>query len=195
MNASARIETEAEAGSGVHFSLDVNERLVTNFDDTSKRPTAPAGAAPDEQSVPTPRRRPFPTPLPRRQKSPGAGVPDQTVTPFDSNVTSRGGHVETDVHPTPSFPATMEAQSQLESLQLRAAMAEATARLLAAVRRSRPRLSIAERQPNTFSWRTSWRTPSPDAVVHVHGRHPALRQSSPLHQRAPSPQASPTWRA
>ena len=65
----------------------------------------------------------------------------------------------------------------------------------ASLRRSRPRLSIAERQPNTFSWRTSWRTPSPDAVVHVHGRHPALRQSSPPHQRPPSPQASPTWRA
>jgi hypothetical protein len=30
MNASARIETEAEAGTSVHFSLDVNERLVTN---------------------------------------------------------------------------------------------------------------------------------------------------------------------
>ncbi len=102
MNASARIETEAEAGSSVtvhsNFSLDVNERLVTNYDDASKRPTAPAAAAPDRQSVPTPRRRPFLTPLPRRQKSPCAGVPDQTagVTPFsasDSNVTSRGGHV------------------------------------------------------------------------------------------------------
>jgi hypothetical protein len=97
MNASARTEMEAESGSSVHFSLGVNERLVTNYDasDASKRPTARAAhaaAAPDEQSVPTPRRRPFLTPLPRRQKSPGAGVPDQTVTSFDSNVTSRGGH-------------------------------------------------------------------------------------------------------
>jgi hypothetical protein len=44
VNASARTEMEAdsEAGSSVHFSLDVNERLVTNYDDASKRPMAPA---------------------------------------------------------------------------------------------------------------------------------------------------------
>jgi hypothetical protein len=46
MNASARTEMEAEARSlpvstsSVHFSLDVNERLVTNYDDASKRPKA-----------------------------------------------------------------------------------------------------------------------------------------------------------
>jgi hypothetical protein len=38
MNASARIETEAEA---VTSLLLVNERLVTNYDAASKRPTAP----------------------------------------------------------------------------------------------------------------------------------------------------------
>ncbi len=55
----------------------------------------------------------------------------------------------------------------------------------ASLLRSRLRLSIrvAKRRPNTFSWHTSWtrRTPSPDAVGHVHGhgRHPAHRRSSP----------------
>ena len=63
------------------------------------------------------------------------------------------------------------------------------------LRRSRPRLSIAERRPNTVSWHTSWRTPSPDAVGHVHGRHPAHRRSSPPHPHPSSPHASPTWHA
>ncbi len=69
----------------------------------------------------------------------------------------------------------------------------------ASLRRSRLRLSIAERRPNTFScqWHTSWRTPSqaPDAVDNVHGRHwhPAHRQSSPPHLHPSSSQASLTW--
>ncbi len=37
MNVSARVETEAEAGGSVHFSLDVNERLVTDYADTFAR--------------------------------------------------------------------------------------------------------------------------------------------------------------
>ena len=61
--------------------------------------------------------------------SPGAAG---TTTPFDHNVTSRGERTQQGVHQATPVPEAMTDQEQLASLQLRAAMAEATARLVAA---------------------------------------------------------------
>ena len=69
------------------------------------------------------------TPLPPRRPSPGAAG---TTTPFDHNVTSRGERTQQVVHQATPVPESMTDQEQLASLQLRAAMAEATARIVAA---------------------------------------------------------------
>ena len=126
MNASARIETRAEVGSEVHFSHDVSERLVMKDEETAAEPMGGI-----EQPLLTPRRRTFTlTPLPPRRPSPDAAAlrTEPTTTPFDQNVTSRTQHAR---QATP-VPEPMGAQDQLAALQLRAAMAEATARLVAA---------------------------------------------------------------
>jgi len=126
MNASARIGTEAEVGRGDHFSHDVSERLVMKDEETAAEPMGGI-----EQPLLTPRRRTFTlTPLPPRRPSPDAAAlrTEPTTTPFDQNVTSRTQHAR---QATP-VPEPMGAQDQLAALQLRAAMAEATARLVAA---------------------------------------------------------------
>ena len=133
MNASARIETEAEVGRGDHFSHDVSERLVTKYEETAAEPMAPSGGSGGiEQPLLTPRRTFTLTPLPRRRPSPDAAAlrTGPTTTPFDQNVTSRGERTQ-HAQATP-VPESMGAQDQLAALQLRAAMAEASARLVAA---------------------------------------------------------------
>ena len=92
-----------------------------------------------EQPLLTPRRRTLTlTPLPRRPPSPDRHGPDATAprtdpttTPFDHNVTSRGERTQHARQATP-VPESMEVHGQLAALQLRVAMAEATARLVAA---------------------------------------------------------------
>ncbi len=87
MNASARIETEAEVGRGDHFSHDGSERLVMKDEETAAEPMGGI-----EQPLLTPlRRRTFTlTPLPPRRPSPDAAAlrTEPTTTPFDQNVTS-----------------------------------------------------------------------------------------------------------
>jgi hypothetical protein len=105
------------------------------YEETAAIPMAPSGGSSGiEQPLQTPMRRTFLlTPLPRRRTSPDAAAPraDPMTTPFDVNVTSRGERTQHARQATP-VPESTEAQDQLAPLQLRAAMAEATARIVAA---------------------------------------------------------------
>ena len=157
MNASARIETRAEVGSEVHFSHDVSERLVTTDEEMTAKTMAPSGTSSGVEQ-PTPRRRTFLTPLPRRRPSPGAAG---TTTPFDHNVTSRGERTQQGVHQATPTPESMTTdQEQLASLQHRAAMAEATARLLAAEQATAHLLAARERE-DTLSRQSRSRSRTP----------------------------------
>ena len=122
-------------GRGDHFSHDVSERLVTRYESTVAEPMAPSGGSSGTEQPPlTPTRRMFTlTPLPPRRRSPDAAATrtDPTSTPFDSNVTDRGERAQLTRLATP-VPESLGAQDQLAALQLRVAMAEATARLVAA---------------------------------------------------------------
>jgi hypothetical protein len=66
-------------------------------------------------------------------------------------------------------------QAHLASLQLRAAMAEATARLVAAEQAA----ALGRRTQNTFWQRENWRTLSPGTVGPGHGRRPAPLRDNP----------------
>jgi hypothetical protein len=114
-----RIETEAEGGSEAPFSHDVSERLVTKYDETTAASMAPSGGSGGiEQPLPTPRRRTFSTPLPRRRPSPGAAGPDPMTTPFDHNVTARGERTQQIARQAPESAGD---QDQLASLAVLAA--------------------------------------------------------------------------
>jgi hypothetical protein len=169
MNASARNETRAEVDSEVHFSHDVSERLVTTDEEMTAKAMAPSGASSGVEQ-PTPRRRTFLTPLLRRRPSPGAAG---TTTPFDHNVTSRGERTQQGIHqatPAAAPESMMTDQEQLASLQLRAAMAEATARLMAAEQATAHLLAARERE-DTLSRqsRSRSRTPTqlPRGTAHI----------------------------